>query len=437
MVRLVVALVLLALASPAARAQEGGAEPPEVTRIRESVPRLRQKLEQLRGEKFTRDVAVHYQSDADFRAYMQKKLDAEYPPEKARNDAALLGALGYLPAGYDLRQSLVEAMSSQALAHYDPETDAFYVLKTAMPASEIDAAVLHELHHALQDQRHDLGATMKPFESPDFTDEDAVLAFRCLVEGEAFFLQLRFGLEQQGMPGMLDQVLGLYARTPRRQLEEMERGQLAMLGEQGKAAADALEARAKLPGYLYNQVVSPYFKGGLAVKSYHSRGGWAAVDGLFKSLPRSTEQVLHPEKALEGASQDLPTGVELPDLRAQLGEGWSLLVKKTFGELQLQVLFETLTGRDEAKACAGWDGDQAQAYGNGDRTAFAWLLVFDTEDDAKEFVAALDKAKGRADGAMKTASATARGAEVLVLGGVPADTLEAVRAAAFEGRVLR
>jgi hypothetical protein len=434
-VRIIISLALLALVLPAARAQEGGAEPPEVTRIRESVPRLQKKLEALRGEKFTRDVAVHYQSDADFRAYMQKKLDAEYPPEKAQADARLLSALGYLPAGFDLRAGLVEAMSSQALAHYDPATDAFYVLKTAMPASEIDAAVLHELHHALQDQRHDLGTTMKPFESPDFTDEDQVLAFRCLVEGEAFYLQLRFALEQQGMAAMLEQVLQLYSQSPRRELEEMERGQLAMAGDEGKAAADALEARAKLPGYLYNQIVSPYFKGGLAVKGYHARGGWKTIDGLFKTLPRSTEQVLHPEKALEGPKQDLPTPVELPDLSAQLGEGWTKLVKKTFGELQLRVLFETLTGEEQADACAGWDGDQAHAYGKGEATAYVWFLVFDSEADAQEFARAFNGAFRAGTDLERTI--TTRGAHVLVVGGVAGDQAAAVSAAALEGVQLR
>ena len=48
----------------AAHAQDGGTEPPEVTAIRESVPRLRTKLEEMRGAKFTSDVAVNRREPA-------------------------------------------------------------------------------------------------------------------------------------------------------------------------------------------------------------------------------------------------------------------------------------------------------------------------------------------------------------------------------------
>lgn len=430
---------LLLLAS-AATAQDG-AEPAEVTKIRESIPRLQKKLEELRGATFQREVAVQYQSDADFRAFLQKSLDEQYPPERAQRDSRLLQALGYLPEGYDLRQGLVDAMSSQALAYYDPAQGTFFVLKTEMPASEVDAAVLHELHHALQDQRHDLAALARPFEAPDFQNDDQGMAYKFLVEGEAFYVQMRFALEQQAGPrgvGMLDQVIGLYGNTGRRELERMERMQLGMMGDDAKAAAAAMEARAKLPGYLYHSIVSPYFKGGVAVHQIFKRGGWDTIDGLFRGLPRSTEQLLHPEKVEGGPAPDAPTGVALADLSSHLGEGWSLLAANTLGELHLRTLFETLDGREQAAAAAGWDGDRVQAYGKEGEAwaAIAWYLVFDGEGDAKEFATALSAARKKGPPPLAGADVTVHGAHVLVLGGVPADKLEAVRAAALEGVTL-
>lgn len=427
---------LLLLASTAAA--QDAQEPAEVTRIRESIPRLQKTLEELRGARFERDVAVQYQSDADFRAFLQRALDEQYPPERAQRDSRLLQALGYLPEGYDLRQGLVEAMSSQALAYYDPEQGTFFVLKTQMPASEVDAAVLHELHHALQDQRHDLAALSAPFEAPDFQNDDQAMAYKFLIEGEAFYVQMRFALEQQAGPrglAMLDQMIGLYGNTARRELERMERMQMGMMGDQAKAAAEAMEARAKLPGYLYHSIVSPYFKGGVAVHQVFKRGGWETIDGLFRGLPRSTEQLLHPEKVDGGPSPDAPTGVQLPDLSSHLGEGWSLLAANTLGELHLRTLFETLDGREQAPAAAGWDGDRVQAYGKEGEAwaAIAWYLVFDGEGDAKEFAAALNAARKKGPPPLASADVTVHGAHVLVLGGVPEGKLEAVRAAALEG----
>lgn len=428
---------LLLAASTAAVAQDA-AEPPEVTKIRESIPRLKKELEELRGATFQRDVAVQYQSDEDFRAFLRKSLDEQYPTERAERDSRLLQALGYLPEGYDLRQGLVDAMSSQALAYYDPEQGTFFVLKTEMPASEVDAAVLHELHHALQDQRHDLAALAAPLESPDFQNDDQGLAYKFLVEGEAFYVQMRFALQQQGGPralGMLDQVIGLYGNTARRELERMERMQLGMMGDQAKAAVDAMEARAKLPGYLYHSIVSPYFKGGAAVHQVFKRGGWAQIDGMFDGLPRSTEQLLHPEKVAGGPAPDAPVAVALPDLSSHLGEGWSLLGQNTMGELHLRTLFETLAGSEQTSAAAGWDGDRVQAYGKTGEAwaAIAWYLVFDGEDDARQFEAALNAARRKGPPPLAGADVTVHGAHVLVLGGLPAGTLEAVRAAALEG----
>lgn len=427
---------LALLLAPTAGAQDQP-EPPEVTRIRESVPRLQKKLEELRGATFQRDVTVEYQSDEDFRAFLLASLDEQYPPERAEKDSRLLQALGFMPEGYDLRQGLVDAMSSQALAYYDPEQGTFFVLKTEMPASEIDGTVLHELHHALQDQRHDLATLAAPFERPDFQNDDAGLAYKFLVEGEAFYVQMRFMLEQQaGARGlaMLDQAIGMYGNSTRREMERMERMQMGMMGDQAKAAVDALEARAKLPGYLYHSLVSPYFKGGVAVHQLFKRGGWERIDGLFKELPRSTEQILHPEKAPGNDGHDVPTRVELPDLSASLGEGWALLTQNTIGELHLRTLFETLEGNERQAAAAGWDGDRVQAYGKGAETAFAWYLVFDSADDAQEFKSALEAAQKKGPATLSGAEVTLHGdAHVLVLGGVPAARREAVRAAALEG----
>lgn len=421
----------------AATAQDA-AEPPEVTAIRESVPRLTKKLEQMRGASFEREVAVRYQSNDEFRANMMQKLDAEYPAERAVKDEKALKALGLLPADYDIRAGMIDAMAAQALAYYDPEQGTFFVVQANLPPDQIDATVLHELHHALQDQRHDLKAIMKPFESPDASNDDAQLALRMMIEGEAFYLQMQFELEKMGGAAMMDQAIGIYGNTPRRDLERMERMQLGMLeGGARDTAMAALDNRAKLPAYLYHTLVSPYFKGGAAVHAIFKRGGFERIDGLFKTLPASTEQLLHPEKAgPQAEGRDDPTVIELPELAATLGDGWSFLAKNTFGELHLRSLFETLVGRDQAAACAGWDGDRYHAYGKAGEewAAFAWYLVFDTDADAKEFATALEAAKAKGPPPLAGADVTTQAAHVLVLGGVPADKLSAVRTAVFEGR---
>jgi hypothetical protein len=432
------AFVLAALITAPVLAQEGapspeGKEPPEVTKIREMVPRLTKKLEQIRGRTFKREVEVRYQSAEDFRAFLRTELDRQYPEERAVRDSMLLQALALVPEGFDLRQGMIDAMASQALAYYDPKQGAFFVLQTNMPPAEVEGAVLHELHHALQDQYHDLAALSAPFEAQDFANDDQGLAMRFVMEGEAFYVQMRFMLEQQaGAQGlaMMDQVIGMYGNTPRRQLERMQRMQLQMMGPDGAAQAETLDQQSKLNGYIYHSLVDPYIKGGAAMHALFKRGGWEKVDAQFATLPASTEQLLHPEK-IGPDNRDDPTTIDVPDVSAQLGEGWTKIATNTFGELHLRTLFENLDGNERASAAAGWDGDRAVAYRKDGEAwaAVTWSLVFDSDADATEFSRALEASKAKGPAPLQGAEITTTGPRVLVLAGIPQDKREAVRTA--------
>lgn len=432
------ALVLAALLAMPVLAQDGGTpppsdEPPEVTKIREMVPRLTKKLEQIRGRTFKREVEVRYQSSEDFRAFLRSELDRQYPEERAVRDCMLLQALGLVPEGFDLRQGYVDAMASQALAYYDPKQGAFFVLQTEMPPAEVEGAVLHELHHALQDQYHDLAALSTPFEAEDFSNDDAALAMRFVMEGEAFYVQMRFMVEQQAGPQglqMMDQLINMYGGSPRRQLERMQKMQLQMSGQANSPSARALDEQSKLNGYIYHTLVDPYLKGGAAMHALFKQGGWEKVDAQFGTLPASTEQLLHPEK-IGPDNRDDPTAIDLPDLSAQLGDGWTRISHNTFGELHLRTLFENLDGNERAAAAAGWDGDRAVAYRKEGEAwaAVVWSLVFDTDADAAEFARALEGVKAKGPPTLQQAEVTATGPRVLVLAGVPQDKREAVKTA--------
>src|SRR6185436_6312774 len=72
----------------------------------------------------------------------------------------------------------------------------------------------------------------------------------------------------------------------------------------------AIEATARLPPVIIVPMVEPYFKGALLVSDAWARGGWPAVDDLYRHPPESTEQVLHPvEKLLD--RRDPPVRISL------------------------------------------------------------------------------------------------------------------------------
>jgi len=406
-------------------------EPPEVTEIREQVPGIMKELEELRGKKFKKAVAVKYQSEDDFKAWMQEQVDEQYPEERAVRDVKLLSAVGLLEAGFDLRKCVIDAMAGQAMAYYDPAQGTFFVLKPHMQPEMTRVYVLHELQHALQDQTYDLKTKMARFEGPGFDREDEAVAFKFVMEGEATYLMLKYALEQAGQGGMLEMQLQMMGTSSREQMAKMEKMQAQMTND--KATMETLAQRDALPNYIYNQLIDPYNKGAwFCYQLVKNNGGHVALDELFENIPQSSEQVLHPEKCL-GADRDEPVVLELPDLSEQVGA--KLIAKNTLGELNLRTMFQELTNDPKVKACAGWDGDRIHAYASGEQewASIVWLTTWDSEQDAKEFAAALDELKAKGPPPLASADVSVHGKDVLIVGNVDEEKLEAVKAAALEG----
>ena len=154
---------------------------------------------------------------------------------------------------------------------------------------------------------------------------------------------------------------------------------------------------ATAPAILRDTLTFPYTTGLGYVSNIQSQGGWPAVNDLFKKMPVSTEQILHPEKSTEA-----PVAVTLPaDLKTKLGTGWTVPLEDTFGELQLGIWLREagVPAADATAAAAGWGGDRLAVI-EGPDGAWATLMqtVWDTEADAQAFetaaTTALEKSPG-------------------------------------------
>ena len=126
-------------------------------------------------------------------------------------------------------------------------------------------------------------------------------------------------------------------------------------------------------------------------------GGWEAVDAAFGDPPKSTEQVLHPEKY---QSREAPIAVDLADdLASKMGSGWSVVDEETMGEHQTAIWLGSGTIAAATDAAAGWGGDRITLLGGpSDAWAVAWHTVWDTEDDAAEFEVTAKSAVEKAGG---------------------------------------
>jgi len=324
-----------------------------VARVRGLAPK-----NQVRGRLISRSEIERYVSD---------QLDQETPKDVVEATEALLYGFGTVDASFDYRASVISLMSSQLLGFYDPQKKAFFVAGQ-LRGEEADVTLWHELVHALQDQYFDLSRILDW--QPDGGDRQA--AVHALAEGDATSAMLDAMLEPRGVTAL-----------------QLPDGLMRAESVLGSAALTA-------PPVLVRSLLAPYADG-LAFTNYLRRkGGFAAVDEAWRSLPVSTEQLLHPEKFL---AHEPPLEVALPAAPAHL-PGFTERFHDVMGEQTLRILLEEwLPARTAAEAAADWGGDRLSVFSDAEhaRWAGAWHLRFDSDAAATRCLTAFIRAAALTD----------------------------------------
>jgi hypothetical protein len=238
-------------------------------------------VERLRGLTFEHPVTQRTITRAELpkvlRAQMEKSLP--YSPD---DYALILRALQLVDAGSsDLVRTMLDLYQSQVLAFYDPLTHTYFALDQMPPAAGglLDndtlrqSVAIHELTHALQDQRFHAGARDLALQK----DTDGSLALHALMEGEATFVMLDYVLDRAGQN--MSDVMG----SP----EALELLTSSM--NAGDASIDP-----GTPRYFAESLKFPYAEGLKLVIEGYRRGGWKMIDSMDENPPRSTREVLHP-----------------------------------------------------------------------------------------------------------------------------------------------
>lgn len=337
----------------------------------------------LRGLPGLSPVTRLFPTRDDVRAFLATELDDPGVTGFYDDAAQFYIAFGFLPAGTDLLALLTDFLEDQIGGFYDPEADELNtVLLTGerpgdrLPVTE-QIVFVHEYVHALQDQHFDLLNLLETYETSALGfNTDRGQAIIALYEGDATAVMTDYTLELA---------------------EEDPLGVLVQILAQG-AASGTLVIPPTIPDIIENELLSPYLDGVNFVEALRAEGGWALVDRAYEVLPRSTEQILHPEKYLAG---EAPRFVYLRpgssegdggDGSNPLGEGWTLLFDRTLGEWYLRQFLRTQLPAIRANpAAAGWGGDRYHLFYNAeaDQHAYVLRLVWDTPEDAAEFKGAL------------------------------------------------
>lgn len=316
----------------------------------------------IRGLDPKRDVARKVIDEAELRAMITQQFDEETPPEYVAANERLYKALELIPADDDLRELTLDLLSGGVAGFYRSDQDTLYLVsRTGLPGVNERVTFAHEYDHALQDQNTTV-----------FTDQDGIvdqgdriLARQAVYEGDSTLLMTLWAADNFDLADLAE---------------------LLALGNDPAAAA-LLE---RMPAILRETLLFPYTAGLTFVQAVQAQEGWDGVNDLYDRMPTSTEQILHPEAY---QAREAPVAVELPDdLATQLGDGWSVPLEDTLGELQLGIWLREggVDPDDAATAAAGWGGDRlAVLEGPDDAWGVVLETTWDSRADASEFLDAV------------------------------------------------
>jgi hypothetical protein len=312
---------------------------------------------------------------------LRKRLLAMAGEEKTKTETAAEGLAlarwGMIPLATSYETILIDLLTEQIAGYYDPETKKLTISKSAGDDPQWAELVLaHEIQHGLQDQTFDL----KKFEDVPGTEGDSSAARRALVEGDGIALMIEVMLSRQGIavPWSNPQITDAIEKA------------MAVPGN------DGLD---KAPVALREALIFPYRAGFTFVAALRRRQPWSAVDAAFARPPKSTEQIIHPERYF---ADDAPVPIEI-DAPAAL-PGYSIAHATVWGELGFS-LFLRSHGADPlaaATAAEGWGGDRAIVLARtGDKRPQRAVAIARTEwDDEPDAIEAHEAAVKALDAAV-------------------------------------
>lgn len=311
-------------------------------------------VERIRGLTFLQPVQTVTITRADLRSYVASQLEHGLGIP-AESYFRTLRALQLLDTRVDPGADMLDLYDSQVLAFYDPQTHTYYQIDKPpadvnLPALFENVVEVHELTHALQDQRFNAGETLDSLGS----NWDAQLAYQSVLEGEATLVMYAALYKKLGRS--VDDLLANDFLT-----KTMEAGGGLDLG----MPADA-------PRYFVESMKFPYLDGLKFVVEAYRRGGWKAVDDLHRNPPVSSAQILDPKLYFDPECGELSapanTRTSRPLVTTQLGEfHWRFLL----GD----------------QAARGWEADSV-TVSDGRRPTVLVQTVWSTPHDAAVFATA-------------------------------------------------
>ena len=318
---------------------------------------IMEAVARARALPITGEVKVAVMRRPEIRAFARDSMYEHHTKEQLRLFTRLEASMGVLPLGADGEAILLDMLETGVMGLYEPTQKTLYI-GTYVTDTQLDMVVGHEIVHGLQDMHFGL----KRLQAPIQGDSDAESARTYLVEGDAQAAYLAWVSGAAGLASISDAVF-------------------LATGDQALDLADLVDHPV-----LARSLQLPYADGAATIAAVVRERGWAAVDALYRDLPTTTEQMLHPAKLL---AREAPAAIAVrPDaLAGPLGR--RAVWEDNLGEASLLAMLADVESSTTARAAAaGWGGDRFVAFDRDPAElapVIVGLVAWDSEADAAEF----------------------------------------------------
>lgn len=286
------------------------------------------ELAQISGLKLHHKVPYDLISKDQVNRYLRDRVGEASTPEELRIEELSLKKFGFVPQDFDLAKNTVDLLTEQAAAFYDYHKKKLYITDWA-PSSMREAALVHELAHALADQHFHLDRFIRQGRD----DDDLSMARMAVMEGQATWL--------------------MSEATERRAGQSLKDSEAAveLMSKAMESGGEQYPVFESTPLYLRRTLVFPYTQGMLFQNAVVRKLDDDAFAEVFRRPPVSTQQILHPEKYF---AHVMPSRPELPQFSRR---GYKRLALGTMGELDHAILIELFRDEREAERIAPhWRG---------------------------------------------------------------------------------
>jgi hypothetical protein len=338
------------------------------TQLKDEIDLIQSQVVQERGLQPKNQVPVVLLTTAELGTNVVNDFLADYTDEDMADDIYELSIIGLLAQDFDLKTMYINLLSEQIAGYYDNDTKEMFVVSDTGFNGPEHLTYSHEFTHVLQDQNYDIKNGLKYNDDYCETHTEYCAGVQALIEGDATLSEYTW-LQSYATVTDQEQVIQYY---------------------------NSLKSPVydSAPDFLKKDFVFPYEQGLTFVQTIHDQGGWTAVDAVYKNPPVSTEQILHPSLY----PSDTPIPVDLPDVAAALGSDWREVSRNEMGEWYTYLILADsvdqaarLNDSTAQTAAAGWGGDEYLVIHNNSANATAFVMkdIWDTDNDASQFVAAL------------------------------------------------